>query len=79
MKDKFPGEMENHGIKLYKSDIRMFIQGSYKYSTIIVSDVIDMDVAFMIPLDIADNPDGLKNSLCNKINGKDQLRRIICF
>lgn len=150
IKDKFPSEMGNHGIKLYKSDIRMFIQGSYKYSTTIVSDVIDMDVAVMIPLDITDNPDprkikgylrdsinitqrtvsikepcvrasymedgeewmhidlplyanmdgdiylargkengnyqweeadpdGLNTSLCNKINGNDQLRRIICF
>lgn len=150
IKDKFPSEMGNHGIKLNKSDIRMFIQGSYKYSTTIVSDVIDMDVAVMIPLDITDNPDprkikgylrdsinitqrtvsikepcvrasyiedseewmhidlplyanmdgdvylargkengdykweeadpdGLNNSLCDKINGNDQLRRIICF
>lgn len=52
--------MGDHGIKLYKSDIRMFIQGSYKYSTTIVSDVIDMDVAVMIPLDITDNPDPRK-------------------
>lgn len=150
IKDKLPGIMSEHGVKLNKSDIRMFIQGSYKYNTTIISDVIDMDVAVMIPLDILEctdprkikgylrdsiditqrtvsikepcvrasyielgkewmhidlplyanmdgdiylargkengkykweeaDPDGLNNSLCNKINGNDQLRRIICF
>ena len=33
----------------------MFIQGSYKYNTTIVSDVVDMDVAVMIPLNIDEN------------------------
>lgn len=150
IKEKFPDEMESHDIKLKKSDIRMFIQGSYKYNTTIVSDVVDMDVAVMIPLNIAENPDprkikrylrdsinitqrtvsikepcvrasyyedgkewmhidlplyakdkedvylargkdtgeykwedadpdGLNDNLCGKINGNDQLRRIICF
>lgn len=38
----------------------MFIQGSYKYNTTIVSDVVDMDVAVMIPLNIDENPDPRK-------------------
>ncbi|WP_028235212.1 cyclic GMP-AMP synthase DncV-like nucleotidyltransferase [Pseudobutyrivibrio sp. MD2005] len=150
IKTKLPGKLKDHGITVNKSDIRMFIQGSYKYNTTIVSDVVDMDVAVMIPLNIDENPDprkikrylkesidiskrsvdikepcvrasyyengeewmhidlplyadddgdiylargkdtgiykweeadpdGLNENLCNKINGNDQLRRIICF
>lgn len=142
--------MSNHGITVSKSDIRMFDQGSYKYHTTIVSDVIDRDVAVMILLDTYTNsdprkikrylkeaidiasrtvdikepcvrasyfenkeewmhidiplyannngniylargkensdvyswedadPDGLNKDLCEKINGHEQLRRIIC-
>ena len=51
IKDKFPGEMKKHDIELKKSEIEMFDQGSYKYSTTIRSSVIDIDVAVMIPLD----------------------------
>jgi len=151
IKDKFPDKLEDHGIELNKSDIRMFDQGSYKYNTTISSDVVDRDVAVMIPLSISDNPDprkikgylrdaininsrtveikdpcvravyhengeewlhidlplyakdgnnvylargkftsekhlweeadpdGLNDDLCGKINGNNQLRRVICY
>lgn len=151
IKNNLPDEMAEHEIDLKKSDIRMFDQGSYKYNTTITSDVVDRDVAVMIPLSIADNPDprkikgylkdaisiasrtveikepcvravyhdngqewlhidlplyvkygsniylargkatsesysweeadtdGLNEDLCEKINGNDQLRRIICY
>ena len=151
IKDKLPGEMDDHGIELNKSDIRMIDQGSYKYNTTIVADVVDRDVAVIIPLDIKEHedprkikeylknaidissrtvvikepcvravyyddgqewlhidlplyaedgsniylargktnsdkydwedadPDGLNEDLCKKINGNDQLRRIICY
>ncbi len=57
IEDNFPKIMSEHYIDLNKSDIRMFDQGSYKYNTTIVSDVIDRDVAVMIPLDISINSD----------------------
>lgn len=150
IKDKLPGIMDEHGIELKKSDIRMIDQGSYKYNTTIRADVVDRDVAVMIPLDTEENsdprkikgylrdsidiairtvqikepcvraayhkdgeeylhidlplyaqdgdnvflargrefgtplwepadPDGLNEDLCGKINGNDQLRRIICY
>lgn len=151
IEDKFPDVLGDHGIKVNKSDIRMFDQGSYKYNTTIHSKVVDRDVAVMIPLKISDNddprkikgylrdainiysrtveikepcvraayhengeewlhidlplyakdgdivylargkstsdnyswekadPDGLNDDLCGKINGHDQLRRIICY
>lgn len=150
IKDKLPGIMDEHGIELKKSDIRMIDQGSYKYNTTIRADVVDRDVAVMIPLDTKENsdprkikgylrdsidvairtvqikepcvraayhkdgeeylhidlplyaqdgdniflargrefgtplwepadPDGLNEDLCGKINGNDQLRRIICY
>ena len=60
IEDKFPGEMKDHGIELKKSDIEIFDQGSYKYSTTIKSSVIDRDVAGMIPLDIKEYPDSRK-------------------
>ena len=41
--------MKKHDIELKKSEIEMFDQGSYKYSTTIRSSVIDRDVAVMIP------------------------------
>jgi len=149
--DKLPGILANNGIDINKTDIRMIDQGSYKYNTTIKADVVDRDVAVMIPLDIGENtdprkikgylkdainiasrtvsikepcvrasyyedgeewlhidlplyakdglniflargkassdnylwesadPDGLNNDLCEKINGHDQLRRIICY
>jgi hypothetical protein len=148
IKDKFPEKLKELDISINKNDIRMFIQGSYKYNTTIVSNVVDMDVAVMIPVDTLENsdarkikkclkkaidisprtvlikdpcvraayfenkeewmhidlpvyandndniylarerndgeweladPDGLNEDLCGKINGHDQLRRIICF
>lgn len=151
IKDKLPNIMSNHDIELKKSDIRMIDQGSYKYNTTIKSEVVDRDVAVMIPLDTSKNtdprkikkylkesidiparsvsikepcvraeyykdgkewlhidlplyadddgviylargkansdeysweladPDGLNNDLCGKINGHDQLRRVICY
>ena len=150
IKDKLPGILDEHGIDLKKSDIRMIDQGSYKYNTTIRADVVDRDVAVMIPLDTTNNsdpriikgyfrdsiditirtvqikepcvravyhkdgeeylhidlplyaqdgesvylargrefgtplweladPDGLNDDLCGKINGNDQLRRIICY
>lgn len=60
VKDKFPDEMKKHDIDLKKSEIEMFDQGSYKYSTTIRSSVIDRDVAVMIPLDIEEYPDPRK-------------------
>ena len=60
IKDKFPDEMKKHDIELKKSEIEMFDQGSYKYSTTIRSSVIDRDVAVMIPLDIEKYPDPRK-------------------
>lgn len=146
-----PDIMADHGINLNKSDIRIIDQGSYKYNTTITSDVVDRDVAVIIPLDITANPDprkikgylkdainissrtieikepcvravyhdngkewmhidlplyaedgsntylargkatsdsysweeadpdGLNDDLCEKINGNNQLRRIICY
>lgn len=151
IKDKLPGILDDHGIDIIKSDIRMIDQGSYKYKTTIKADVVDRDVAVMIPLDTGVNsdpreikgylkdainiysrtvtikepcvrasyqengtewlhidlplyaenganvylargktssadfswesadPDGLNDDLCGKINGHDQLRRIICY
>lgn len=60
IKEKLPGIMEDHGIELGKSDIRMIDQGSYKYDTTIRSKVVDRDVAVMIPLDVYANPDPRK-------------------
>lgn len=151
IKSNLPGILANHGINISSTDIRMIYQGSYKYNTTIKSDVVDSDIAVMIPLtnyssfdtrklkgylrdsinipsrtvtikepcvtasyfengkewlhidlplyakswstiylargkehsnswfwEEAD-PDGLNDYLCDKINGHDQLRRIICF
>ncbi len=151
IKNNLPGILDDHGIDINKNDIRMIDQGSYKYKTTIKADVVDRDVAVMIPLDIKVNtdpreikgylkdtinipsrtvtikepcirasyqengkewlhidlplyvsygsnvylargkansedysweiadPDGLNDDLCGKINGHDQLRKIICY
>lgn len=70
IKDKFPGIMDEHGIELKKSDIRMIDQGSYKYNTTIHSDGVDRDVAVMIPLDVDEHPDPrkIKGYLRDSIN-----------
>ena len=52
--------MKKHNIDLNKSDIRVIDQGSYKYNTTIRANVVDRDVAIMIPINIKDNPDPRK-------------------
>lgn len=60
IEDKFPDELKKHNIELNKSDIEVFDQGSYHLHTTIKNNVIDRDVAVMIPLNIEDNPDPRK-------------------
>lgn len=60
IKSKIPRILADHGITVNKSDIRMIDQGSYKYHTTIKADVVDRDVAVMIPLDISANNDPRK-------------------
>lgn len=57
IKDNLPDIFGEHDISLNKSDIRMIDQGSYKYHTTIKSDVVDRDVAVIIPLDIDEHSD----------------------
>lgn len=70
IEDKFPEIMDEYGIELKKSDIRMIDQGSYKYNTTISSDVVDRDIAVMIPLNIDEHPDPrkIKGHLRDSIN-----------
>ena len=70
IEDYFPSEMEKHDIELKKSDIEIFDQGSYKYSTTIRASVIDRDVAVMIPLDKEEysDPRKIKGYLRDAIN-----------
>lgn len=151
IESKFPEILSRHDISINKTDIRMIDQGSYKYKTTIKDDVVDRDVAVMIPLESSSNtdpriikgylrdaisipsrsvsikepcvrasyyengkewlhidlplyvldgssvflargnehgdiyeweeadPDGLNDYLCERINGNDQLRRVICY
>lgn len=60
IKAKLPGILEDHDITINKSDIRLIDQGSYKYHTTIKADVVDRDVAVMIPLSTSDNTDTRK-------------------
>ena len=62
IKDKLPDILEDHDINVYKSDIRMIDQGSYKYKTTIKDDnkPVDRDVAVIIPLDTCTNNDPRK-------------------
>ena len=60
IESKLPGILEKHGITITKSDIRMIDQGSYKYNTTISDDVVDRDVAVLIPMDIYENSDPRK-------------------
>ena len=60
IESNLPGILEDHDISVKKSDIRMIDQGSYKYHTTIHADVVDRDVAVMIPLNTEDNPDTRK-------------------
>ena len=70
IKSKFPGILEDHNISITKSDIRMIDQGSYKYNTTIKDDIVDRDVAVMIPLNTATNSDPrkIKGYLRDSIN-----------
>ena len=67
---KLPEILKEHGITITKKDIRMIDQGSYKYNTTIKSEVVDRDVAVMIPLDINSNKDPrlIKKYLRDSIN-----------
>lgn len=60
IKSKLPGILDAHGITIAQSDIRMIDQGSYKYHTTIKDDVVDRDVAVIIPLNISENDDPRK-------------------
>lgn len=70
IKNKFPDILSNHNISISVSDIRMIDQGSYCYHTTIKSDIVDRDVAVIIPLDISQNNDPrlLKGYLKDSIN-----------
>ena len=70
IKSKLPGIFEDHGIDINKSDIRTIDQGSYKYKTTIKAQVVDRDVAVILPLDITDNTDPrkIKGYLRDSIN-----------
>lgn len=70
IESNLPGILEDHDISVKKSDIRMIDQGSYKYHTTIHADVVDRDVAVMIPLNTEDNPDPrkIKGYLRDSIN-----------
>lgn len=60
IKTKLPGILGDHSISISRNDIRMIDQGSYKYNTTIKDDIVDRDVAVMIPLDTSANPDPRK-------------------
>lgn len=60
IKSNLPDIFSEHGISVSKSDIRMIDQGSYKYNTTIKDDVVDRDVAVIIPLSTSDNSDPRK-------------------
>jgi len=60
IKLKLPEILDNNGINITQSDIRMIDQGSYKYHTTIKDDVVDRDVAVIIPLNISENDDPRK-------------------
>ena len=60
IKTKLPEILSDKDIEVKKSDIRMIDQGSYKYNTTIKDDVVDRDVAVMVPLDIVKNDDPRK-------------------
>ena len=60
IESKLPGIFEDHGLSLKRSEIRIFDQGSYKYNTTIKDDVVDRDVAVIIPLSTTENGDPRK-------------------
>ena len=70
IKSKLPGILKDHDISVNRSDIRMIDQGSYKYNTTISYNVVDRDVAVMLPLDISasSDPRKMKGYLRDAIN-----------
>lgn len=60
LKEYLPSILEEHGISINQTDIRMIDQGSYKYNTTIKSDVVDRDRAVIFPLDITENSNPIK-------------------
>ena len=70
IENKLPGILEDKGISLNKSDIRMIDQGSYKYNTTIKSNTVDRDVAVIFPLDTTtyNDPRKIKGYLRDAIN-----------
>lgn len=70
IKSKLPDILKDQNISVNRSDIRMIDQGSYKYNTTISDDVVDRDVAVMIPLDISVSsyPRKIKGYLRDTIN-----------
>ena len=70
IKNNLPSILEDCEIHISKTDIRMIDQGSYKYNTTISADVVDRDVAVMIPLDTTTNADPrkLKGYLQDAVN-----------
>lgn len=70
IKSKLPEILGDNNIDVKKGDIKMIDQGSYKYHTTIKDDVVDRDVAVMIPLDIVknDDPRKIKGYLSDAIN-----------
>lgn len=57
LENKLPGILDKNGIKITKSDLDIFDQGSYKLNTTIVVTPYDRDVAIIIPLDISIHKD----------------------
>lgn len=70
IKSKLPYILKDHNISVNRSDIRMIDQGSYKCNTTISDDIVDRDVAVMIPLDIyvSSDPRKIKGYLRDTIN-----------
>ncbi len=60
IESKLPDILKNYGISINKSDIRLIDQGSYKYNTTIKDDIVDRDVAVIIPLNTFENSDPRK-------------------
>ena len=69
IRSKLPEILDEHGIDIQSSDIRMIDQGSYKYKTTVKDTVVDRDVAVMIPLSTAvhDDPRKIKCHLRDAI------------
>ena len=59
IKNKFPSVCDEHGIKINKTDLNFFMQGSYSISTAIdaYGSSVDLDLAVAFPFDVNDNKD----------------------